>query len=157
MIVHNGRWEFRWDVPGRIVAAWSTALLDQSSSMAHAGLVLESQALLRWAQSHKAEIREEAEAVLQAQLCGGLRGPGAGAQGTVAAQREPDGGDFGLGHRGGDELQPANQPRAGLAPDVGRVPSSRLGASTPANPRPALELPRESNPQLTTQTPGVTL
>jgi hypothetical protein len=59
VVVSNGRWEFHWDVPGKLVAAWSTTLLDKHGSMEHAGLVLEGRAILQWAEGHRAEIRDE--------------------------------------------------------------------------------------------------
>ena len=81
--MNNGRWEFRWDVPGRIVAAWSTALLGKRSSMEHAGLVLESQALLRWAEGHRAEIRDEPDTLDGRKVRKVvLRWPGPGGPGT---------------------------------------------------------------------------
>jgi hypothetical protein len=59
VVVNNGRWEFHWDVPARLVAAWSTSLMGKRSVFEGAGLVHDSEALLRWAEQHRAEIREE--------------------------------------------------------------------------------------------------
>ena len=59
VVVNNGRWEFHWDVPARLVAAWSARLIGKRSVFESAGLVHDSEALLRWAEQHRAEIREE--------------------------------------------------------------------------------------------------
>jgi hypothetical protein len=59
VVVNNGRWEFRWDVAEHLVAAWSTTLLGKRSEFEHAGLVQNSEELLRWAESHKADIHIE--------------------------------------------------------------------------------------------------
>jgi hypothetical protein len=61
VVVNNRRWEFRWDVPGRMIAAWSVDLLGNRSAFERAGLVQNSEELLRWAESHKAEITSEAD------------------------------------------------------------------------------------------------
>ena len=85
-----------------------------------------------------------AEAVLQAQQRGGLRGPGAGAVGTIAAEREPDGGDLGFGHRGVDELQPV-----GPARDRPRIEGRPRVPGSEARPWPNRRRPRSrehSNP-----------
>ncbi len=63
VVVDNGRWEFRWDVPGRLVAAWSTALIGKRSEFETAGLVQNHEALLRWAENHQADIHIEPETV----------------------------------------------------------------------------------------------
>ena len=60
-----------------------------------------------------------AEAAPQAQECGGLPGPGAGAIRTIAAEREPDGGDFGFGLPGVEELR-SQLPASGHCPDRSR-------------------------------------
>jgi len=57
--VNNGRWEFRWDVPGHLVAAWSTALIGKQSEFQIAGLIQDHEALLQWAESHQADIHIE--------------------------------------------------------------------------------------------------
>jgi hypothetical protein len=59
VIVNNGRWEYRWDVRGHLVAAWSAALLGKRSEFERAGLIQNSEELLRWGEAHKAEIRIE--------------------------------------------------------------------------------------------------
>jgi YD repeat-containing protein len=61
VVVSNGRWEYRWDVQGRLVAAWSSALLGDRGEFARAGLVQNSEQLLRWADAHRAEVRIETE------------------------------------------------------------------------------------------------
>ncbi|MFO0892929.1 MAG: hypothetical protein U0790_27795 [Isosphaeraceae bacterium] len=63
VVVRNDRWEFRWDVPGRTVAAWSTAL-----SMAHRrpsdeGLVLDRDEFEAWARSHRGELALESDTI----------------------------------------------------------------------------------------------
>jgi hypothetical protein len=59
VVVNNGRWEFRWDVPERIVAAWSVPLIGKQSALDRAGLIENGDALLRWAETHRADIRVE--------------------------------------------------------------------------------------------------
>jgi hypothetical protein len=59
VVINNGRWEFRWDVPGHLVAAWSIPLLGQRSEFARAGLIENSESLLRWAETHQADIHIE--------------------------------------------------------------------------------------------------
>jgi hypothetical protein len=59
VVINNGRWEFRWDVPGHLVAAWSVPLLGQRSEFARAGLIENSESLLRWAETHQADIHIE--------------------------------------------------------------------------------------------------
>jgi hypothetical protein len=59
VVVNNGRWEFRWDVSEHMVAAWSPALLGKRSEFEHAGLVQNSEDLLHWAESHRADIHIE--------------------------------------------------------------------------------------------------
>jgi hypothetical protein len=59
VVVNTGRWEFHWDVPDRLVAAWSARLIDKQSVFENAGLVQDNEALLHWAEQHRAEIREE--------------------------------------------------------------------------------------------------
>ena len=59
VVVNNGRWEFHWDVPARLVAAWSASLIGKRSVFESAGLVDDSKAMLRWAEQHRAEIHEE--------------------------------------------------------------------------------------------------
>ncbi len=57
--INNGRWEFRWDVPGHLVAAWSTALIGKRSEFQIAGLIQDHEALLHWAETHQADIHIE--------------------------------------------------------------------------------------------------
>ena len=59
VVVNNGRWEFRWDVAEHLVAAWSPALLGKRSEFERAGLIQNSEALIRWAEGHKADIHIE--------------------------------------------------------------------------------------------------
>jgi hypothetical protein len=61
--INNGRWEFRWDVPGHLVAAWSTALIGKRSEFEIAGLVQDNEALLRWAENHQADIHIEPDSL----------------------------------------------------------------------------------------------
>jgi hypothetical protein len=65
VVVNNGRWEFRWDVPGRLVAVWSAALLPAVGGRvrpAEQGLILEGDAFLNWAKEQGSELRVEPEA-----------------------------------------------------------------------------------------------
>ncbi len=60
VVIRNRRWEFRWDIPGRIVAAWSTEMnTGQQGPEASNGLVMDGDAMVRWAESHRAEVRSE--------------------------------------------------------------------------------------------------
>jgi hypothetical protein len=59
VVVNNGRWEFRWDVAEHLVAAWSTAMLGRRSEFDRAGLIQNSEELVRWAETHKADIHIE--------------------------------------------------------------------------------------------------
>ena len=67
VVVNNGRWEFHWDVPSRLVAAWSTSLIGKRS-------VFEARAWFTtakpcaWAEQHRAEIHKKS-----ATLDGGRR------------------------------------------------------------------------------------
>ena len=63
VFVRNRRWDFRWDVRGRIVAAWSTELKTDHASPEADGLVQDSEALLRWAEANRAEIRVEPDTI----------------------------------------------------------------------------------------------
>jgi hypothetical protein len=63
VVVNNGRWEFRWDVPGRLVAAWSVSLIGQRSEFARTRLVQNSESLLSWAEAHRADIQIEPDTV----------------------------------------------------------------------------------------------
>ncbi len=56
VVVKNSRWEFRWDVPGRTVAAWSTGLAAAHQRPGDEGLVLDKKDFEVWARSHRAEI-----------------------------------------------------------------------------------------------------
>lgn len=85
IVVANPRWKFQWDVPGRIVAAWSSALAGEQFRPDLNGLVLESEAMLRWAETHHAEIRVSSDTI------GGrparmmvLHWPGPGGDGSLA-------------------------------------------------------------------------
>lgn len=83
VVVNNGRWEFRWDVPGHLVAAWSTALLGKQSEFEHAGLIQNNEALLQWAESHKADIHIEPDTLSGRQVRKvTLRWPGPGSPGS---------------------------------------------------------------------------
>ncbi len=63
VFVRNRRWDFRWDVRGRIVAAWLTELATGYSPPEKDGLVQNSETLLRWAEEHRAEIRVEPDTI----------------------------------------------------------------------------------------------
>ena len=83
VVVNNGRWEFRWDVPGHLVAAWSTALLGKQSEFEHAGLIQNNEDLLRWAETHKADIHIEPDTLNGRQVRKvTLRWPGPGGPGS---------------------------------------------------------------------------
>ncbi|WP_422927800.1 hypothetical protein [Singulisphaera sp. PoT] len=61
--VANSRWKFQWDVPGRLIAAWSLALTQRPPDPDLDGLVLESASLMSWAEKHHAEIQVEPDEV----------------------------------------------------------------------------------------------
>jgi hypothetical protein len=83
VVVNNGRWEFRWDVPGRLVAARSTALIGKRSEFEYAGLIQGNEDLLRWAESHKADIHIEPDTLSGRKLRKvTLRWPGPGGPGS---------------------------------------------------------------------------
>ncbi len=63
VFVRNRRWDFRWDVRGRIVAAWSTDLATGHHNPESEGIVQDSEALLRWAESNRAEIRVKPDTI----------------------------------------------------------------------------------------------
>jgi hypothetical protein len=64
IVVRGSRWEFRWDVPGRLVAAWSTELNAAHQGFgAIDGVVQDGEAMIRWAESHRAEVRVEADTI----------------------------------------------------------------------------------------------
>lgn len=56
VVVKNARWEFRWDVRSRVVAAWSTALDSARHDPSRQGLVLDRDDFEAWARAHRAEI-----------------------------------------------------------------------------------------------------
>jgi hypothetical protein len=64
LVVRNRRWEFRWDIRGRLVAAWSTEM-----NAGHRGLIdpdgrmLDGDEMARWAAAHRAEVKLETETV----------------------------------------------------------------------------------------------
>jgi hypothetical protein len=63
-VIRNKRWEFRWDIAGRIVAAWSTELnAGHRGPNDSGGTVLDGEEMVRWAESHRAEVRVEAETI----------------------------------------------------------------------------------------------
>lgn len=63
ILIQNARWEFRWDVPGKLVAAWSTAFAGRLPTPKDEGRVVASEDLVRWAESHNAEIRIEPDSI----------------------------------------------------------------------------------------------
>jgi hypothetical protein len=63
VFVRNSRWDFRWDVRGRIVAAWSTVLATEHRGTEADGLVQDREALLRWAETNRAEIHVEPDTI----------------------------------------------------------------------------------------------
>jgi hypothetical protein len=64
VVIRNKRWEFRWDIPGRIVAAWSTEMnAGHRGPNDSDGLVMDGDAMVRWATSHRAEVRVESDTV----------------------------------------------------------------------------------------------
>lgn len=63
VVVNNGRWEFRWDLRGKLVAAWSTDVVAARRPPQEAGLVLDRAGFLSWAESHRAEIRIENDTI----------------------------------------------------------------------------------------------
>lgn len=63
VVVANDRWEFRWDVRGKLVAAWSRRLLGGRSAFESAGRVLPCESVLAWAEKNRAEIKIEADSL----------------------------------------------------------------------------------------------
>jgi hypothetical protein len=63
VVVRGGRWEFRWDVRGRTVAAWSTELASGDQRSEDDGLVFDREEFKAWAGSHRAEIVAEADTI----------------------------------------------------------------------------------------------
>jgi hypothetical protein len=55
-VIRNQRWEFRWDIPGRLVAAWSTELnAGHRGPDDSGGTVLNGDEMVRWAESQRAD------------------------------------------------------------------------------------------------------
>jgi hypothetical protein len=63
VVVRGARWEFHWDIPGRTVAAWSTALASADRRPGDDGLVFDRDEFETWAGSHRAEIVAEADTI----------------------------------------------------------------------------------------------
>jgi hypothetical protein len=63
VVVRGARWEFRWDIPGRTVAAWSTELASARRRPEDEGLVLDRNDFEAWARSHRAELAVERDMV----------------------------------------------------------------------------------------------
>jgi hypothetical protein len=64
IVIRSQRWEFRWDVPGRLVAAWSTEMNAGHPGRNDAdGLVQDGDEMVRWAESHRAEVRVEPDTI----------------------------------------------------------------------------------------------
>ena len=64
IVVRNKRWEFRWDIPGRLVAAWSTEMnAGHRGPNDSGGRVLGGDEMVRWAESHRAEVRVDSDTV----------------------------------------------------------------------------------------------
>ena len=64
IVVRNKRWEFRWDLPGRLVAAWSTEMnTGHRGPNASDGRVLDGDEMVRWAESHRAEVRVNSDTI----------------------------------------------------------------------------------------------
>jgi hypothetical protein len=62
VVIRTKRWEFRWDIPGHLVAAWSTELnAGHPGPNGPDGVVLDGDEMVRWAQSHRADVRVETE------------------------------------------------------------------------------------------------
>ncbi len=63
VVVRGARWEFRWDVRGRTVAAWSTELTSGDQRVEDNGLVFDRKEFEAWAQSHRGEIVAESDTI----------------------------------------------------------------------------------------------
>lgn len=61
VVVNDRRWEFRWDVRERLVAAWAAPLIDASAEPLDSGLVTDAEALVAWAEAHKGEVHMRQE------------------------------------------------------------------------------------------------
>jgi hypothetical protein len=64
IVIRGQRWEFRWDVPGHLVAAWSTEMnAGHHRADDIDGVVQDGDAMTRWAESHRAEVRVEPDTI----------------------------------------------------------------------------------------------
>jgi hypothetical protein len=63
VVVRGERWEFRWDVPRRTVAAWSTDLAPAIPNPRDQGLVFHRTDFEAWAQTLRAELAIEPDMV----------------------------------------------------------------------------------------------
>ena len=84
VVVRDERWEFRWDIPGRTVAAWSTELASAHQRPEDQGLVLGKNDFEAWARTHRAELVVERDTVAGREARRVvLRWPGAGGPQTT--------------------------------------------------------------------------
>ncbi|MFO0960387.1 MAG: hypothetical protein U0800_23625 [Isosphaeraceae bacterium] len=91
VIVRNPRWEFRHDIPGKTVAAWSADLAPSHRDPDDEGLILDREDFERWARSQRARVAVEGDTI------GGrkalklrLRWPGANGDRGDTAWFDPD-------------------------------------------------------------------
>ncbi len=60
-VVRTRRWEFRWDIGDRLVAAWSTEInAGHRGPNDSGGRVFNGEEMIRWAEKHRAEVHAEA-------------------------------------------------------------------------------------------------
>ncbi len=64
VVIRNRRWEFHWDLRGRLVAAWSTELNAAHRGPSDSGgIVQNGDEMARWAAEHRAEVKVESDTV----------------------------------------------------------------------------------------------
>jgi hypothetical protein len=64
VVIRNKRWEFHWDLPGRLVAAWSTEINHgRPGPNDSGGIVQNGEEMARWAASHRAEVEIASDTV----------------------------------------------------------------------------------------------
>jgi hypothetical protein len=69
VVIRNKRWEFHWDLPGRLVAAWSTEMNGgRRGPNDSGGIVQNGDEMARWAASHRAEVAIESDTIAGGKL-----------------------------------------------------------------------------------------
>jgi len=64
VVIRNRRWEFHWDIAGRLVAAWSTEMNGgRRGPNDPGGIVQNADEMARWASEHRALVQVESDIV----------------------------------------------------------------------------------------------